>query len=37
MLSPLVLLLLYAGWRAARAALALLRQLPRSNDDFILF
>lgn len=27
----------YGGWRAARAALALLRSLPRANEDMVFF
>jgi hypothetical protein len=27
----------YGGWRALRAALDLLRSLPRSNEDMIFF
>ena len=36
----LILVLLagaYAGWHAAAAALQSLRNLPRSNDDMILY
>lgn len=37
MLSILSLAALYAGWRIGRAALAALRELPRSNDDLVFF
>jgi alkylhydroperoxidase/carboxymuconolactone decarboxylase family protein YurZ len=37
MLTILSLATLYAGWRAARAALEALRNLPRSNDDMVFF
>ena len=37
MLALLTLLTAYGGWRAVRAALELLRRLPRSNNDFVFF
>jgi hypothetical protein len=37
MLSLLILVALYGGWRAARAAMEALRRLPRSNDDLVFF
>lgn len=37
MLSLLILLALYGGWRAGRAALESLRRLPRSNDDMVFY
>jgi hypothetical protein len=37
MLSLLLLAALAGGCRATRAALATLRRLPRSNDDFVFF
>jgi hypothetical protein len=37
MLSLLILVALYGGWRASRAALAALRQLPRSNEDMVFY
>lgn len=37
MLALLTLAGLYAGWRVTRAALASLRRLPRTNDDFVFF
>jgi hypothetical protein len=35
MLIIFSLLALYGGWRVARAALESLRNLPRSNEDWI--
>ena len=37
MTALLILAAAYGGWRATRAALAALRELPRSNDDMIFF
>jgi hypothetical protein len=37
MLSLLILLALFGGWRAGHAALETLNQLPRSNDDLVFF
>lgn len=37
MVSLLILLALYGGWRAGRVALTLLRRLPRSNDDLVFY
>ncbi len=37
MLTVLILVLLLGALRAARAVLQTLRQLPRSNDDFVFF
>jgi hypothetical protein len=37
MLSLLILVALYGGWRAGRAAMEALRRLPRSNDDLVFF
>ena len=36
-MSLLILLAIYAGWRAGRGALAALRQVPRSNDDLVFY
>jgi len=37
-MSTLFLLLIaYGGWRTVRAALATLRELPRSNEDMVFF
>jgi hypothetical protein len=33
----LILLAAYGGWRAVSAALATLRQVPRSNEDMVFF
>ena len=35
MLSLLILLALFGGWRAGRIVADTLRQLPRSNDDLV--
>ena len=37
MSTLLLLLAAYGGWRAVSAALAALRQLPRSNQDMVFF
>jgi hypothetical protein len=37
MLILLALVAAYGGWRLARATLASLRSLPRSNDDLVFF
>ena len=37
MLMLLLLAAAYGGWRAARAAIESLRDLPRSNDDMVFF
>ena len=37
MTALLLLLAAYGGWRTVRAALATLRELPRSNDDMVFF
>ena len=37
MTALLILAAAYGGWRAARAALSALRELPRSNDDMVFF
>jgi hypothetical protein len=37
MLSLLIALALYGGWRAGRLATQTLRQLPRSNEDLVFF
>ncbi len=37
MLTILVLAALYGGYRASRAALGLLRALPRCNEDMIFY
>lgn len=37
MSALLILLVAYGGWRAVSAALAALRQLPRSNEDMVFF
>lgn len=37
MFSLLILLALYGGWRATRAALESLRGLPRRNEDMIFY
>jgi hypothetical protein len=37
MLTLLILAGGYAGWRIAAAALASVRDLPRSNDDMIFY
>lgn len=37
MLTLLILILAYAGVRAASAAISSLRDLPRSNDDMIFY
>jgi hypothetical protein len=36
-IAILSLAALYAGWRIVRAAVAALRDLPRSNDDMVFF
>ena len=33
----LFLLVAYGGWRSLRAAIATLRELPRSNEDMVFF
>jgi hypothetical protein len=37
MLALLILTAAYGGWRAVRAGLRTLRELPRSNDDMVFF
>jgi hypothetical protein len=37
MLIVLAVATVYGGWRVVRAALASLRQLPRSNDDLVFW
>lgn len=37
MLMILALAAVYGGWRAARAAIESLRDLPHSNDDMVFF
>lgn len=37
MLALLSVAAVYGGWRLTRAAFALLRSLPRSNDDLVFF
>jgi hypothetical protein len=37
MSALLLLLIAYGGWRTVRAALATLRELPRSNEDMVFF
>lgn len=37
MLSLLILSLLWGAWRVTTAALASLRDLPRSNEDMVFF
>jgi hypothetical protein len=37
MLTLLILVAVYGGWRVVRAGLESLRGLPRSNDDMIFF
>jgi hypothetical protein len=37
MLTLLTLAAVYAGWRIARSAVESLRQLPRRNEDMVLF
>lgn len=37
MLSLLILVAAYGGWRATRAVLATLRRLPRSNEDLVFY
>jgi hypothetical protein len=37
MLSLLILLALFGGWRAGRAVRATLHRLPRHNDAFVFF
>jgi hypothetical protein len=37
MLTLFLILAVVLGWRTARAALESLRELPRSNEDMVLF
>ena len=37
MLALFSIAALYGGWRRTRAALAMLRSVPRSNDDLVFF
>ena len=37
MIAILILVLAYAGVRGAAAAIASLRDLPRSNDDMVFY
>jgi hypothetical protein len=37
MIALFSLAALYAGWRASRALLELLRRLPRRNEDMVFF
>lgn len=37
MTALLLLLAAYSGWRAVRAGLNTLRDLPRSNEDMVFF
>ena len=37
MFTLLILAAAYGGWRLSRAALELLRRLPRRNDDMIFY
>jgi hypothetical protein len=37
MITLLSLVALYAGWRASRALLEVLRRLPRRNEDMVFF
>lgn len=37
MLTLLILVAAWGGWRAVSAALDTLRRLPRSNDDMVFF
>jgi hypothetical protein len=37
MLSLLILLALFGGWRAGRSVRSTLRRLPRRNDEFVFF
>jgi hypothetical protein len=37
MLTLILLVAAFGGWRATRAALASMRSLPRSNDDMVFF
>lgn len=37
MIALLSIAALYGGWRLGRAAYAMLRSLPRSNDDLVFF
>jgi hypothetical protein len=37
MLTVLTLAATYGAWRLTRAAVASLRQLPRRNEDMVLF
>ena len=37
MVSLLILLALFGGWRAARFVAGTLHQLPRSNDDLVFY
>lgn len=37
MLTLMLILVVALGWRGARAAVHSLRQLPRRNEDMVLF
>lgn len=37
MSALLLLVIAYGGWRTVRAAIATLRELPRSNEDMVFF
>jgi len=37
MLTLLILAAVYGGWRAARAAMHALRDMPHRNDDMIFY
>ena len=37
MTTLLFLVIAYGGWRSVRAAVATLRELPRSNEDMVFF
>jgi hypothetical protein len=37
MLTLFLILAVVLGWRSARVALESLRELPRSNEDMVLF
>jgi hypothetical protein len=37
MFTLLILVVVFGGWRATRAAVESLRDIPRSNEDMIFF